>query len=83
MFKTLAIIGVATSIMFAPIVFAPATALAAPVITAAKPLKPATVLTASKAKAVECSNEAKARGLKGKPGKKFIAQCKKNVDPIR
>jgi len=84
MLKKLAIIGIATSIMFAPAVFAPATALAqrAPVITAAKPLKAPTVLTESAAKALECSNDAKAKGLKGKPRKKFIAQCKKNVGPV-
>jgi len=84
MFKTLAFIGATTSIMFAPVVFAPATALAqrAPVITAAKAPTPPTAMTESKAKALECSNEAKAKGLKGKPRTKFIAQCKRNVGPV-
>jgi len=84
MLKKLAIIGVATSIMFAPVVFAPATALAqrAPVITAAKPQKAPTVLTASAAKARECSNDAKAKDLKGKPRTRFIAQCKRNSGPM-
>ncbi len=85
MLKKLAIIGVATSIMFAPAVFAPTAALAqpAPVITAAKAPKPPTAMTASAAKALECSNEAKAKGLKGKPRQKFIAQCKRNIGAIR
>ena len=85
MFKTLAIVGVATSIMFAAVAFTPMATLAqrAPVITSAKPVKAPMVMTASAEKALECSNEAKAKGLRGKPRTKFIGQCKRNSGSIR
>ncbi len=84
MFKTLAILGAATSIMFAAFAFAPATALAQRelVATAAKPMKAPTVLTASAEKALQCSNDAKAKGLKGKPRTRFITQCKRNSGSV-
>jgi hypothetical protein len=79
--KKLPAICLAVSIGFAPIVLAPmaATAQPPPPIRAGKigVVKPATVIPAATAKARECSREADAKGLRAKPRKKFIAECKK------
>jgi hypothetical protein len=73
MLKKLAAIGLATSIGFALIVFTPVTALAQPTIGEPRESTPA-----ARAKvAVTCTKEAGAKGLHGKPRKKFIAECKK------
>lgn len=40
---------------------------------------PRNTATTAKAKSAECSGEAKARGLQGKPRKKFLAECKKGL----
>ena len=74
MLKKLAVIGLATAIAFGPIVVAPMAAMGAD--APATPAKP--VLVKASAKAQECSREAEAKGLQGKPRKKFLAECKKS-----
>ena len=68
MWKTLAAIGLATSIGFAPIAFAPISAMAQS--SAHKTIE---------SKAATCAREVEARGLRGKPAKKFRAACEKNL----
>jgi len=68
MLKTLAAIGLATSIGFAPIAFAPMSAMAQ-----------SAPHTATASKATICAREVEARGLHGKPAKKFRAACEKNL----
>jgi hypothetical protein len=72
MLKTLAAIGLATSIGFTPIVFAPMAAMAQP--SAAKPPHKVT-----ETKAAQCAKEVEAKGLRGKPAKKFRSECEKNL----
>ena len=75
MLKKLAMIGLATSIAFAPIVLAPMAAKADNASAVTAPAKPAN--KAAAAKVTECSEEADAKGLQAKPRKKFLAQCKR------
>jgi hypothetical protein len=80
MLKMFAAIGLVTSIGFAPVLLAPIDAMAQPApppIRAASAIKPATVIPEATAKARECARDADAKGLKGKPRKKFLSQCKK------
>jgi len=82
MLKKFILISFAASIAFAPIVLAPMAATAQPApppIRAGGPMKPATVIPAATAKARECARDADAKGLKGKPRKKFLSECKKNA----
>jgi len=69
MLKTLAAMGLVTSIGFAPIVFAPMAAMA----QSSPPHK------ATETKAAKCAKEVEAKGLRGKPAKKFRAECEKNL----
>jgi len=81
MLKKLTLIGIAASIAVAPVVLTPMAAMAQPApppIRAAKAMKPATVIPATTAKARECTSDADAKGLRAKPRKKFIAECKKS-----
>jgi hypothetical protein len=66
MLKPLAVIALTTSIAFTPIVFAPVAAMAQP-------------HKATETKAAQCAKEVKAKGLRGKPAKKFQSQCVKNL----
>ena len=73
MLKKLAAARLAMSIAFATIVFAPMIATAQPTIGEPKSSTPA---ARAKAKPT-CTSEAKAKGLHGKPGQKFITRCEK------
>jgi len=91
MLKKLAAIGLRTSIAFAPIVLTPAAAMAQAgppvlanplregVITGGRAAKPKVVVRPANAKAANCTREAAANGLSGKPRKKFITECKRNL----
>jgi hypothetical protein len=68
MLTKIAMIGLATSIGFTPIIFAPMAA------AAAKPPHKAT-----ETKATQCAKEVEAKGLRGKPAKKFRSECEKNL----
>ena len=81
MLKKFPAICLAASIGFAPIVLAPMAAMAQPApppIRAGSAIKRPTVIPAVTAKARECARDAEAKGLKGKPRKKFLSECKKN-----
>jgi len=69
----LAMIGVATSVAFAPVALAPMAATAQPAAEAA----PKLANKAAAAKVLECSKEARAKGLHGKPSQKFVLKCEK------
>lgn len=90
MSKMPAMIALATSIAFSSIVLAPMVAMAQAgppvlanplregVITGGRPGKPKAVARPANSKTVNCAKEASAKGLSGKPRKKFISDCKKS-----
>jgi len=86
MLKKLTLISIAASIGLAPVALAPIAAMAQsapPPIRAASGIKPATVIPAATARARECARDADAKGLKGKPRKKFLSECKKGEEAPR
>lgn len=93
MLKKLAWIGLTASIMFGPAILAPTAAIAQPVLPADPTGHPYNGPVVSGApihglsmagtagpatmSPKQCAKEAKAKGLVGKPRKKFLAQCER------
>ena len=82
MSKTRAVIALATSIALTPVALAPLAAMAQ---SSAAPVMDTSGMVVGlrrkppETKAEHCAKEVKAKGLRGKPAKKFRAACEKNL----